>query len=331
LANIFLSYNRKSASAAKTLAEDITSIGHTVWYDNNLGGGQAWWDEILNQVRNCDIFIFVLDGQSLTSTDCNREYNYADALGKSILPVLAAEGVSTNLLPPALSKIQFVDYRAADKSAAFRLAKALLSIPLSKKLPDPLPAPPEVPLSYLGDLTSKVEAASLSYEQQSALLLDLKRGFYEEELSEDSFTLLKRLRKRRDLYAAIADDIDELFDSRKKIHSEDKFSSARTESYNDAFRKSEFVQNPINETNIKSESKIADENTKTIKPNNITPAKRIIGAGIGIAIGFLTAGLLTLILYYRGGGGIGGGAELALLILGAVLGWIYYKPKRNKS
>lgn len=322
MANIFLSYNRKSATAAKVLAEDIKSIGHTVWYDDNLGGGQTWWDEILNQVCNCDIFVFVLDAQSLTSTACNREYNYADALGKSILPVLASEGVSTNLLPPALSKIQFVDYRVPDKSAAFRLAKALLSMPLSKKLPDPLPTPPEVPLSYLGDISFKIEAASLSYEQQSALLLDLKRGFYEDDLIEDSLALLKRLRKRRDLYATIADDIDELLHSREKIHTADRASPTHTKSSNDAFRKNEFAQDSIKETNIKSESNIAVRDAKNIKPGPILPTKRVIGVLIGAGVGFLTVEFLNKLgvsLYYV--------YSYILLILGALAGWFLSKPK----
>ncbi len=147
MANIFISYNRKSATVAKSLADDIENIGHIVRYDNNLSGGQAWWDQILEKVRNSDIFVFVLDPQALNSTACIREYNYADALGKPILPILASGEVSTNLLPQALSKIQFVDYRVTDRSAAFKLARAFTSIPPAQPLPTPLPTPPEVPVS----------------------------------------------------------------------------------------------------------------------------------------------------------------------------------------
>src|SRR5688572_20490877 len=102
MANIFISYNRKSATIVKALAEDIEAIGHTVWYDNDLSGGQTWWDQILAKVRGCDIFVFVLDPEALNSTACNREYSYADVLGKPILPVLTFDGVPINLLPPAL-------------------------------------------------------------------------------------------------------------------------------------------------------------------------------------------------------------------------------------
>lgn len=211
MASIFISYNRKSAFIAKALAEDIEAIGHVAWYDNDLSGGQAWWDQILAKVRTCDIFVFVLDMQALNSTACIREYVYADQLGKPILPILGTEGVSLNLLPAALSKIQFVDYRIPDRNAAFKLARALSAIPTAQPLPTPLPAPPEVPLSYLGGLSSKVDTAStLTYEEQSALVLDLKSGLADNESVDDTRILLKRLRKRRDLYVPIADNIDEL-------------------------------------------------------------------------------------------------------------------------
>jgi hypothetical protein len=64
------------------------------------------------------------------------------------VPVLTTDGgVSLNLLPPALSQIQFVDYRSKDRDAVLRLVRALTALPAP--LPDPLPAPPVVPLSYL--------------------------------------------------------------------------------------------------------------------------------------------------------------------------------------
>ena len=111
MANVFISYNRQAEAITKALAANIQALGHTVWFDQGLTGGQAWWDEILSQIRGCDRFIFVLDPAALNSVACTREYGYAADLKKPILPVLISEGVSINLLPPALSQIEFVDYR----------------------------------------------------------------------------------------------------------------------------------------------------------------------------------------------------------------------------
>ncbi len=216
MSRIFISYSRQSRVVARSLAGDIEALGHTVWLDQELSGGQSWWDQILTIVRDCDVFVFVLDPDGLSSAACKLEFGYAHDLGKPILPVLVAEGVSTNLLPPALSLVQFVDYAKQDRTAAFALARALAVIPPTKPLPDPLPPPPDAPVSYLGGLGSKVDkSASLSYEEQSALLVDLRRSLRDPVTAGDARALLGRLRIRRDLFAAIAEEIDELPGIRK--------------------------------------------------------------------------------------------------------------------
>lgn len=149
MANIFVSYNRQSKSIAKALVDDIKALGHIVWFDQELSGGQTWWNQILKSIRNCDVFVFVLDPPALNSLACKSESSYADALGKPILPILVAEGVSMNLLPPALSQIQFVDYFRQDRSDAFRLARELTAVPPPRPLPSPLPPPPRKFLSLI--------------------------------------------------------------------------------------------------------------------------------------------------------------------------------------
>src|SRR5262245_43595185 len=99
---IFVSYARDSAPAAERLAGDIQALGHTVWMDRELSGGQPWWDKILVSVQGCDVFVFALAPKALDSIACQREYQYAAALGKPILPVLVSDGVPLKLLPPAL-------------------------------------------------------------------------------------------------------------------------------------------------------------------------------------------------------------------------------------
>jgi len=141
MANVFISYNRQSESIVKILISDIEILGNTVWFDQKASGGQVWWDQILAQIRNCEVFVFVLTPESLDSEACKREYNYADALGKLILPILVVDGISTNVLPTVLSKVQFVDYRQRNINAALRLARAFIAIPAPKPLPHPLPTP----------------------------------------------------------------------------------------------------------------------------------------------------------------------------------------------
>ena len=68
--NIFISYTRQSEAIARTLANHIEARGNTVWFDQELSGGQAWWDQILVSVRACDVFVFVLPPEALKSTAC---------------------------------------------------------------------------------------------------------------------------------------------------------------------------------------------------------------------------------------------------------------------
>ncbi len=219
MSTIFISYSRQSETIVTTLADDIEALGHTVWFDQELSGGQAWWDQILEQVRGCDVFVFALAPEALDSTACMREYQYAADLGKPILPVLVAQGVSTNLLPAPLSAIQYVDYRKQDRDAAFRLARAISSVPSPKPLPDPLPPSPEVPISYLVGLAGKVESAStLSLEDQRSLVFDLRRSLRESENAGDARILLEKLRKRRDLLADIRDEVDEILAGTTRDH-----------------------------------------------------------------------------------------------------------------
>jgi hypothetical protein len=211
LSVVFVSYDRESRSLAEALAEDIRALGHTAWFDEELAGGQLWWDKILETVRACDVFLPVLTPRSLSSTACEREHGYAAALGKPILPVLASDGVSTNLLPPSLALLQFVDYRSRDRNAPLRLARAPVALPQPRPLPNPLPPAPDVPSSYLGGVAQRLTASVvLSYEEQSALVFDLKGSLRDSETAEDARSLLKQMRKRRDLFASMAQEIDEM-------------------------------------------------------------------------------------------------------------------------
>ena len=220
MARIFISYNRESKAIAITLAADLDALGHTAWFDQEIIGGRVWWDQILAQVRECDVFVVVLNPETLDSVACKSEYGYAADLGKSILPVLVSEQVSTDLLPPALSQIQFVDYLKQDRDAAFRLARALNSIPAPGPLPSPLPVPPQAPISYLGSLTERVESTStMSYEEQSVLVADLRRGLRDPGTLDHTQKLLAMLRKRRDLFATFAEEVDELMVSNRRPQS----------------------------------------------------------------------------------------------------------------
>lgn len=210
MAKIFLSYTRSCEDSVKILSDDIEAMGHTVWLDKRLIGGQEWWNEIIAAIQSSEIIVVYLCPDTLESIACKLEYRYARNLGIPILPVIGEDGISPNLLPPELSIIQFVDYRNRDHNTLLSLVKALNNIKIPTSLPTPLPKPPEVPLSYLSKLTQRIETtSSLNLEEQSALIIELKGGLRNPEVIDDILVLLNRFKKRKDLIASIADEINE--------------------------------------------------------------------------------------------------------------------------
>lgn len=209
---VFVSYSRHDKKEVQQIINDCKSLGHSVWFDQELSGGQSWWDRIIREIQECDLFVFVLSQQSTNSAACTLEYNYAHQLNKRILPVLVSE-VSINLLPPALNKIQYVDYRKSEREAVLDFVKALNSLPPAQEMPDPLPAPPEVPISYLGNLKAEIEAdKNLSFEEQSALLFKLKERLKHKNEEKDVHELLRRLKDRDELFFKIAQQIDTILE-----------------------------------------------------------------------------------------------------------------------
>lgn len=218
MAKVFISYSSKSRDLVRGLAEDLEMAGNQIWFDHKLTGGQAWWDQILEQIRSCDLFVFALTPQALDSHPCKLEYTYAHNLNKHILPVLLSDGVSVNLLPSELTTIQFVDYRGDTKQAAFKLMNALNSLPAAQAMPNPLPAPPPVPISYIGNLKEEIDSdKALSFEEQASLLLRLKEHLSKEDDAADIVVLMDQMRRRTDLYARVGEEIDEVLAKHRQV------------------------------------------------------------------------------------------------------------------
>jgi hypothetical protein len=246
---IFVSYNNQNRDIVKTLAEDIEALGHQVWLDQELAGGQAWWDQILAEIRQCHVFVSALSPEALDSQPCKLEHEYAHSLGKPILPILVSDGVSAGLLPPALSKLQYVDYRSQDRKAALAIARTFSNLPPAPPLPAILPDPPGVPISYMGELKDHIDgAAPLGFDAQTALVLKLKEKLRQRTDAKDGRQLLERLRKRTDLFALVAAEIDEALAGQSE-------SSARPRSPASVLRKEPAVPAPAQPSQTTSDAR----------------------------------------------------------------------------
>jgi dipeptidyl aminopeptidase/acylaminoacyl peptidase len=108
MTRFFISYDRDDRTLTRQLAVQLRRVyGYNeVWFDENIYGGEHWWNEIRQQIATCDIFIFMLSEESAKSPYCEKERVEAVTLHKPVLPVRI-----TNIqeIPDKLREIQYVD------------------------------------------------------------------------------------------------------------------------------------------------------------------------------------------------------------------------------
>jgi hypothetical protein len=206
---VFISYARQDQAAVEALNADLERARVQVWMDEELIGGESWWDTILEQIRSCELYIFALSPNSLGSRACKAELDYAIALSRPLLPVLIRD-VAIQLAHPAIARTQMVDYRKRSMESLFALMAVVANRPPAPPLPNPLPAAPTTPMSYMNEFRELVEAPDLTYQKQAHLLLDLKGYLDRDEERDIALQLVRGLRQRRDISYSIAREIDRL-------------------------------------------------------------------------------------------------------------------------
>jgi hypothetical protein len=216
---VFISCARQNERDIDQLVEHLRVLGCDTWVDTSLHGGQDWWGEVLRQIEDCDVFIAIISREALNSVACEREFDWAEALGKPVLPV--AVEPPTTALPRRYSRRQVVDYSdPADRDrAARRLGGGLLSLPPAPPPPRPLPRPPAAPLSYLTDLVEMVSKRNvLNHDQQRQVLQRLEPALQavDPEERRGGRIVLEKFSSRDDLYA----DVDRGITALKRLNDE---------------------------------------------------------------------------------------------------------------
>ena len=206
---IFISYARRDADAVTLLQGDLEQAKHEAWYDRNLDGGQRWWDALLEQIRACDLLLFVLSPDSVRSRACRAELAYAVATGRPILPVKVRD-VNIELAPDPIGVTHVVDQRERTPENVIALLTALAQLPPAPGVPDPLPAPPAPPMTDLGPLRERLAADALDLAEQQAVLSELVKHADNVDHMATVRGLLGVLRSRSDVAASVARDADAL-------------------------------------------------------------------------------------------------------------------------
>ncbi len=87
-AKIFISYSRQDQREAMALSELLRAEGLTVWIDQDaIQTASIWSGEIVDNLKNCDLFIVLLSGHSATSHNVSKELALASENKKIIFPI----------------------------------------------------------------------------------------------------------------------------------------------------------------------------------------------------------------------------------------------------
>ncbi|OBG94748.1 hypothetical protein A5697_25660 [Mycobacterium sp. E3251] len=208
---LFISYSSQDRAAVDALTAALRRAQQQVWFDQELGGGESWWNKILEQVRSCDVFIVALSNNWLQSKPSQAELRYARALNRPILPVRIGDVDSMRVNP--LAALQIIDYREPTVDAGIQLVTAVHALQSKPvPLPDPLPEEPPVPFGYITRLGDTLAEKELSPQAQTQLLIELRQGLDEDgddpSARGDIGQLLRMLRLRHDVTYRTRTEID---------------------------------------------------------------------------------------------------------------------------
>jgi|GEM_PF-865983 len=105
MARLFISYSRADKLFIEQLVPLLKKVfpHHEIWWDDDLTGGEDWWERILSEIGDCDLFMYLLSNDSLTSEYCQNEFREALRLRKLCVPVIIRPKTDMKNAPADLS------------------------------------------------------------------------------------------------------------------------------------------------------------------------------------------------------------------------------------
>ncbi|MFI5264985.1 MAG: toll/interleukin-1 receptor domain-containing protein, partial [Candidatus Kapaibacterium sp.] len=123
---IFISYSRQDEKQAMHLLSVLRREGYTVWIDQeSIAGASIWSDEIVQNIKQSEIFIALLSESSTSSHNVSKEIAIAAENRKIILPIEIGTVKLPGQLEYALAGIQRTNYH--DEQAILHAVKNLVA------------------------------------------------------------------------------------------------------------------------------------------------------------------------------------------------------------
>jgi TolB-like protein len=70
---VFVSYAHSNSNVVYPEITDLQTLGVNVWYDEGIGVGLSWRDEVALAISECELFVFYLSTESVASSVCREE------------------------------------------------------------------------------------------------------------------------------------------------------------------------------------------------------------------------------------------------------------------
>ncbi|PSB29433.1 toll/interleukin-1 receptor domain-containing protein [Stenomitos frigidus] len=113
--DVFISYSRKDQSFVRTLSAAFKQLNHDPWVDwEDIQKGEEWWKAIQRGIENAHTFVFIMSPDSVKSSVCREEIEYAAACNKRFLPIVYREGFDQKQVHFKLSSHNWLFFREAD-------------------------------------------------------------------------------------------------------------------------------------------------------------------------------------------------------------------------
>ena len=201
---VFVSYSSLDRDVVEGVVHHLETAGFEVWFDQQMHGGQAWWDEILGRLRVCDAVVAMVTTAFLDSPACRSEVDYVASLSKTLIPIRLAE-VGPEHTTSTLQCRQWIDYRVPTVDVTLELVAAVNTASVPPE-PDVFPTAPPAPFSYLTRLTDKIDSTQpLGLDDQELVVLTLRQFLEDRRDPADVKELTRRFLQRDDILARVAD------------------------------------------------------------------------------------------------------------------------------
>ncbi|MDJ0769180.1 MAG: TIR domain-containing protein [Ilumatobacter sp.] len=207
---MFISYARADADAVSRLRDNLVKQDHPAFFDQEIRGGQDWWEVILENIRACPIFLFVLSPDSARSRACLAELKYAADLGKAIVPI-NVRPYKIEEAPERLQQsniLKFINPDVGDYNELDTILDGHEDAP--PELPAVLPDPPPTPIADLTSEREMLESDSLGPREQRELVASLGAKVGNPDDRPAVVALLDKLKRRDDVTVAVAEEATEL-------------------------------------------------------------------------------------------------------------------------